>query len=112
MTDNPQRSCNDMNSHNFLEIATEIVDKYWKEKPEKFPNPYLLEKDISDALSLQYQKGRKDALEEAAKTVENLPAFNGWGKQRLPEPPHYEFYIDNRGIAFSIRNLSRGNKNG
>ena len=83
-----------MSKHDFLEIATEIVDKYWKEKPEKFPNPYLLEKDISDALSLQYQKGREAGIEESAKVAENIT--DGTGCRVSPGT-----------VATTIRNLSK-----
>jgi len=49
------------------------------------------------------KEARKKAFLEAAEIVEALPKFNGWGEERLPEPPHYEFYINNEEIGRLLR---------
>jgi len=47
------------------ELASEIVDKYWKVDSERFPNPYLLEEDIAQALTSRYKDGLRKAKEIA-----------------------------------------------
>jgi hypothetical protein len=56
---------------NFQEKAREIVDKYWKVESERFPNPYLLEKDISDAITQAYN----DGLERGAEISESFKRY-------------------------------------
>ena len=102
MTDNPQRSCEGMNSHDFLEIARELhrflvfCDRFNCIKNNECSFCMNGIDKISKQLSLQYQKGREAGIEESAKAVLgfswNDPEFVG-------------------ELASIIRKLSKGESN-